>query len=209
MWFDRKRSSVSEQAAEHWPTERMILEGHADYATPEDLEALPSSVLNDIAALCEVESMAPDECIPCLATSLVYQRMEKDRERLNSMNPTEQEFPPGITEAMELPLDPGGLLAGDVQAHKERYALYTSTVDQFTPHHRLELYLRQTQQALDEVMHGPPIPPKDVSLSELAALVVGAEKWVKLVDAQGLELAPEQEAVKEEIQRIITKVRPN
>lgn len=206
MWFDKRKrpGSVTEQTSEegHWPTERMILHGHADYATPGDLEGLDTGLLRDIAQICEVEEYAPEECIPCLAGTMVIDRIAEAKERLDNMAPHET---PEDTKVLPEQVD--WEAEGAAGVPEDVYTVYNHPTEP-DPWYVLRSNLEALQQQLDMALNGPPIPPKDISLEELAALVIGAEKWVKLVDAQGLELAPEQEAVKEEIQRIVAKVRP-
>lgn len=185
MWFDRKqrREHVAEETPdlEHWPTERMIAEGHADYATPEDLEGLDDAILTDIAQLCEVDQFAPDECIPCLAHVTLLERRSHD-------------------EAEDEPEHPFAFV-------DEYFGPSTPKLE--PPAQRFAAKVRELDALVAELLEGPPIPPPNVSLEELAALVVGAEKWVKMIDAQGLELAPAQKQVKDEIERVIAKTRRN
>lgn len=193
MWFDRKRRELVAEEPQHWPTERMIAEGHADYATLEDLEGLGDAVLADIAELCEVDQFAPDECIPCRAHVIYLERKkyaelaQSDQEEVEEYVPEERETPRLDALMQEAPV----------------FEEPAPTVDRFAAK------VKELNALVAELLEGPPIPPPNVTLSELAALTVGAEKWLKMIDAQGLELAPAQEQMKNEIERVIAKMRRN
>lgn len=188
MWFNERKQNVAEVDLEHWPTERMIESGHAEYATPEDLEGLPEERLIEIASLCQVDQYAPDECISCLAHVMLMEKREEEKARLLALAPhilqeDEAPFPdpggePEVPEAEEIPV--------------------------------VERFVQQVEALSDlvaELLEGPPIPPPGVSTEELAALVVGAERWINIMDGQGIQLAPQQEAVKNEIARVVAKVK--
>lgn len=173
---------MSEQAPEpqHWPADRMIREGHAEYADSADLEGLPDPALLAIAQICEVETYAPNECIPCLAGVVLAERAQEARNELLNT-------PPGG--------DPG------LERQQPEPNSTVPVVDRFASH------VRMLNSLVDELLSGPPIPPPEVSQAELAALVVGAEKWLANINSQGLELAPNQERIRAEIQRVIEKVK--
>jgi hypothetical protein len=103
MWFEKRSKPVSENALEHWSTERMILEGHADYATAEDLEGLDDSLLLDISKICEMDVMSPDECIPCMALAM---HLDRQRERLENLAPKDEHLDPNLGDAGEIDFKP-------------------------------------------------------------------------------------------------------
>lgn len=202
MWFERKRQPMPEEDLNHWPGERMIAEGYSEYAVPEDLEGLSDEVLVNIAEVCQVNEFAPDECIPCLAHVTLMERREAEKAQLEAMSPTLDAvdgYLPGLGGAMDMPLDPDGLLRGD--------ATFPAETEEIPVVERFARQVRSLSDLVGELLEGPPIPPPDVSTNELAALVVGAERWVNIMDAQGIELAPQQQAVKNEIARVIAKVK--
>lgn len=163
---------------EHWPTERMVQEGHADYATFEDLEGLDVNLLQDIAVLCEADEFAPEECIPCRAHVKVLEQREE----------AEPDPVPAATEqAAEVSEDP------------------VQNISLVPPAERFASQVRVLNLLVEEMLSGPPIPPRHVSMEELAVLIVGAEKWVQMTAE--VELAPGPAAMRHEIQRVIAKIR--
>lgn len=206
MWFEKRRKPVANitEEPEHWPTERMIEEGHADYATPEDLEGLPDNLLSDIAVLCEVDQYAaPDECVPCLALTMILDRRAAERERLENMAPT----PVEDDEERETPkLD---ALMKETPSFEESEAVGSIPVEvSRRPYVEiLQLQLAAMQNTLEEIVNGPPIPPKDVSLEELALLVVAADRWIKMTEAQGVELATNQQQVLDVTRDLVARLR--
>jgi hypothetical protein len=206
----RRRDNVVEEP-QHWPTERMVLEGHADYATLEDLKDLDDGLLVDIAQICDVNEFAPDECIPCAAHVMF---LERQRERADALNPPDsaddgtEEFPetPATTEenmtALEDEVADQGHRIEDLQEQGQEPA---------PQGHRAEHLLtvvRQLEALLEEVLHGPPIPPKDVSLTELGLLVLAADRWVKVTEAQGVELSPNQQIMLDSTKDLVARLRP-
>lgn len=166
---------------QHWPTERMITEGHAEYATVDDLRPLDIDTLSGIADLCEVGLAAPDECIPCWAYAEIQERRK----------PPEEDEPEGEDPVLSDPL-----ITGPVDTE---------------PVAPLTTVLRQQAlsfiETLNAVLDGPPIPPKDVSLEELATLTLAAKNWIRLMDAQGLELSPKQQILLDETRRLVSRLR--
>ena len=198
------------QTPQHWPTERMITEGHADYATPEDLDGLDNSLLIDIARLCDVETLEPDECIPCRAYTIIADR-EKTKEEGTQTAPSNT-----ITYNPESPEDQARLQAeiDAVEAGREmpRLSSLMGEPSRFQTEEKpvVERFadaVEGLQELVTELLEGPPIPPPNVTLEELGALVVGAKKWLSTLNAQGLELSPGQESVRQEIQRVVEKVQ--
>jgi hypothetical protein len=201
VWFDNKRSETVEDP-QHWPTERMIAEGH-DVVSVEELEALADETLRTLAHLCQVNAVG-DECVSCQAyVTLLERSMERTTDTLTP--PEVPDYQPAAkTEVNHLPGDVFPPLEEDAPfpvPTDTRNASEIPVVERFASH------VRTLSLLVDEMLEGPPIPPPNVTLAELGALVVGAKKWVAMIDAQGLELAPNQQQVKAEIERVIEKVQ--
>lgn len=204
---------AEEETLEHWPTERMITEGWAEFSIPEDLEGLPDEKLVEIATLCQVDQYSPDECIPCLAHVTLMERREAERERLETLAPQEVLWDlPGLQEALDQPMDTA-ILTGPGGAPFPDFGPDGGTPDPRPTVEEVPVVERFAQQVgvlqgmVATLLDGPPIPPPGVSLEELGALVVGASRWLQMLDDQGLELAPAQQAVRAEISRVVAKVR--
>lgn len=201
---------------QHWPTERMINEGYPEYATEEDLEGMDGQALWRLAGICEVKEMAPEECIPCLALvkALEIQQAatEEAEQRLNDMAPVS----PG-----EIP-EPTTFTAPMNQADVETNARET---DQALPGYRHAAMAALTAQAeevplqerfaqvvhlLDDMvttfLEGPPIPPANVSRDELALLVVAAQQWIKITEAQGFQLAAPQQQMLDATKALVSRL---
>lgn len=216
MWFERKRSNdVPEQTPElaHWPTERMILEGHADYAVPEDLEGLDEAILTDIAQLCEVDQYAPDECIPCLAHTMVLDRRgiaaemaEEAEAHAEIMEELEEDYPtPRL--AATLAAVPPWTESDKYEGMEPPRGLFpqedpddTPVADQFASK------VAELSLLVEELLEGPPIPPPGVSLEDLALLTLAADKWVKMSEIQG-GLAPQQQQMLDATRELVTRLR--
>ena len=183
---------MSEQPLEHWPTERMVLEGHAEVAVREDLEDLSDEELAKVAEICVVNEFAPDECIPCYAHT-VY--LDRQKDRLEDMAP-------------DLPEDDdfGSVETSKLDALVEETPVFEQPTKR-PPVERLQLQVAMLQTTLEEIIDGPPIPPKDVSMEELALLVVGADRWVKMTEAQGVDLSPPQQAVLDSTKNLVARLR--
>lgn len=191
MWFDKKRRPM----AEHWPTERMITENHSDYATPGDIEGLATNLLVDIAQLCEVETAAPDECIPCLAYAIVMDReAEKTRLLQESL-----ENPTGAPEAEEEP-EERETPALDGLVAEETVFEPVPVAEQF------RAKVEELHVLTEQMLSGPPIPPPNVTLEELAALMLGAKRWLAMLEGMGAALAPEQESIRTRIQAVVDRL---
>jgi hypothetical protein len=201
MWFEsRRREPVSEETPQHWSTERMILEGYAEIATPEDLEQRTDESLVNIAKICEVEEAAPDECIPCAAYALY---MDRQHERLAALAPTSpedhepsiEETQPRLVETMRME-----------SPFREEPAI--QNISQVPVVERFADQVGVLQSLVTELLEGDPIPPPEVSLEELALLAVAAQKWVKITEAQGTEmLSPQQQAVLDSTKALVSRLR--
>lgn len=205
MWFDKKQGSetvTNESQPQHWPTERMIEEGHTEYATPEDLEALPESILADIAQLCEVDEFAPDECIPCLAHVLFLKRQA----------PTDQPQHPVVADYVSVPVsdeEPGPLPEGIPEVADDYAGIAEAEREIFAPEAVAERFARQVgvlDALVKELLEGPPIPPPGVTLEELSLLVVGAQRWIAITEAQGVELSLPQQQVLDATKALVARL---
>ena len=178
---------MSEQEQpQHWPYERWEEAGYQPI-TAEEMYSASDGELMGMAAVCEVENLDPENCIPCRAMAIVGDRMNARMESQPEVDTEFEEFTPPeplSSEDLAKALDP-------TKSPVERFAAAVHDLNEL----------------VEEMLHGDPIPPKDVSLEELAVLVVASKKWVALLDAQGLELAPSQEALKREVERVIEKVQ--
>ena len=191
MWFEKRRDRVSEEKQpQHWPTERMIAEGHADYATSEDLEGASPRRLLDIAQICEVDTYAPDECIPCKAAVMfLEQEEEKNAPEPEVPDYEPEERPTPALDEMVAESPPWD------DADDQPYGKRVSDARHADPMREVARQAGYLQQLIEEALDGPPIPPRNVSEEELALLVVGAQRWIKITEAQGVELAPAQQQI--------------
>lgn len=171
---------MSEESAQHWPTERMVMEGHAEFATPEDLEGLTDEALWEVSNICTVEEMAPEECIPCLALVKVIENhsaeAEDDTPKLDNL----LHMPSVFTS----PEEPEAVPVAEQFASK----------------------VAELSLLVEELLNGPPIPPPNVSLPDLALLTMAADKWVKMSEIQG-GLLPEQQQVLDATRSLVARLR--
>jgi hypothetical protein len=200
MWYDRKRRHVTETTpeSEHWPTERMIQEGHADYATPEDLEGLTDERLVEIAEICRVTTAAPDECIPCLAYATY---MDRQKAKLEDMVHTI----PGNLDRDEPTPKLDALMAEEPQWVDPPSDTVTN-ITNVPVAERFASHVRVLALLVEEMLEGPPIPPPNVTEAELALLVVGAQRWIRVTEAQGVDLAPEQQKVLDAMKTLVARL---
>jgi hypothetical protein len=205
MWFEsRRREPVSEETPQHWSTERMILEGYAEIATPEDLEQRTDESLANIAKICEVEEAAPDECIPCAAYALY---MDRQRERLAALAPNADlaaHVEKQVSEAIKEPIEEELFLGKP--PFREEPAI--QNISQVPVVERFANQVGVLQSLVTELLEGDPIPPPEVSLEELALLTVAAQKWIRIIEAQGTEtLSPQQQAVLDSTKALVSRLR--
>jgi hypothetical protein len=197
MWFTSKRSESVEEQPQHWPTDRMINEGHSDYATHEDFDGLPDDILKDVADLCEVEEAAPDECIPCWAYA---EYLERQKRRLAEMAPKDPEVVAEMEQIEEEPETP-------------KLDALVSEADTFTEPEmkpiasQFAAKVEELSLLVQELLDGPPIPPKDVSMSDLALLVLAADRWVNMTESQGMELSGQPKAVLDSTKALVARLR--
>jgi hypothetical protein len=204
LWFNRQRreEEVSEETVPQHP-EHVYYEDGSE-VTAESLDRLDDETLWFIAAQCPVDVVAAEDCLACLANAIAADRQQQ-RNGQSSASPGEEEIPfelPGLKEAVETPFteDEVTRLTGDPEWEPPGGdARHADPAKEFA---RQVGYL---QSLVDEMLSGPPIPPRDVSLEELAALVVGSRKWLDMT--QGLDLAPATQAMRDEIQRVVEKVQ--
>jgi hypothetical protein len=199
MWFERKREPVNEEAPQHWPTERMIAGGHADYATPGDLEELDAQTLESISQICAVPVVAPDECIPCLA---YVKWLEMVKVQFEDVAPQVPDFEPAaepseVDAGWPNPQDDLPDAPWEPPGGPARHA---------DPVREIARQAKYLQDLVDEMLDGPPIPPRDVSLDELALLTVAAQRWVKITDAQGVDLSSDQQAMLDATRALVARL---
>ena len=206
MWFDRSKESRVAEAPQHWTTERMILEGHADYATREDLEGMDEGLLIDISKICEVPTAAPEECIPCLAYAMVMERREEQRHALENMNPATPDAQETIKEVVDPPADAVGPDLLSKQKPRKEASPFPGESRHADPTQEIHRTVRYLDGLLEELLNGPPIPPRDVTTEELAILVVAAQRWIKITEAQGVELAPTQQRLLEATKTLVARL---
>lgn len=197
---------MSKPEPQHWPTERMILEGHAEWATHEDFEGVGDDILLKIAEICEVPDTQPDECIPCWAYA---EYMERQQNRLTEMAPDMPE-PETLFETdgdAEYPVKEEDSSKSDEESSftdRPVFAQQARHADPVMEVHRTVKYL---DGLLEEVLNGPPIPPKDVTVAELAMLVIAADKYIRMTEAQGVELASNQQQVLDATKELVARLR--
>lgn len=215
---------MSEQPLEHWPTERMVLEGHTEYALREDLDDLSDEDLAKVAEICIVNEFAPDECIPCYAHTVYLDRQQKHLEDMAPDVPEEFSTDHPLREALEdmAPEDPEPFILPDM---KDRTSSDEDEAEDFTqpdanhpaydpvrdfslpPVERMHHEVKVLNEIMEEILHGPPIPPKDVSVAELAMLVIAADKYIRMTEAQGVELATNQQQVLDATKALVARLR--
>lgn len=196
-WLEDRRVSESEiedtPTDVHKPEAWMLVNGYAEEALEDDLRALPDERLREIALLCTAETYQPDECVPCLAHVLLSERIQARKDAQEP--PEEPQVPSNAGETLN---DQGKIVyATDLSPEPTNRPIEKVFAEK----------VNELQHIVEDLLAGPPIPPREVSYDELAALVVGAEKWVQMMDAQGMELAPKQEAIKERVVAAIKKIR--
>jgi hypothetical protein len=215
--LDKTRRETVAEEPQHWSTERMIQEGRfPEYATHSDFTNASDEVLLKVAELCLVPTADEDACIPCWAYAVFMERQEK---RLEDMNPPSsvddgtEEFPetPATSEWGRTEENMTSLEA-EVSDQTDRLDVLHEQGQEPAPQgHRAEHLLtvvRQLEALLEEVLHGPPIPPKDVSLAELGLLVLAADKWVKITEVQGTDLSPSQRTMLDSTKDLVARLRP-
>ena len=183
MWFDKRRQPVAEN--EHITPDMMVALDQP-YTQFEELMALSDEDLVAISTLCPALEYDSVNCVPCRAAEIVLERVGHAPEILAPKEEAEEYIPMPKLDA--LMAEPPPFEARPVA---EQFAEKVAELD---------LLVKQ-------VLSGPPIPPPNVSLDDLAALVVAAEMWVKTINAQGLELGPTQAAVKTHVEMLIERLR--
>lgn len=172
---------------EHQTPERRMAEGKM-IATFADLEGgLTKTELAEVAAECKAEGEDPETCVSCRALHILFP--DADTPNLDALMQEPSIFEEGVPvpELLEVA---DRILAEDRPVAE----VFAEKV-------------RELESLVSTMLEGPPIPPPNVSLEELAAILVGAEKWVSLVRAQGLELGERQEAMVNEVERVVNKIK--
>lgn len=198
---------MSEQPLEHWPTERMVNEGHAEYAIAADLEDLSDEELAKVAEICIVNEYAPDECIPCLAHVTYLERQKQHLEDLAPALPEDDDFGSEDEERDTPQLD--ALMKEEPSwGEREAHDFIPVEVKKRPPVEILQLQVAMLAETLDDIVNGPPIPPKEVSLAELGLLVLAADKYVRMVEAQEIELSPGARVMLDSTRELVARLRP-
>lgn len=193
MWFNKKRS----EPLQHLTPEQMIENGE-DIATFEDLEGLGDSELARILQLCDVEPADPDACVPCRAYVMLETRQEDHgEEEWRLPSDSLEEYAEPLQKALEEGTD------GDV---------WPSPVARKPVAEQFAEKVEELSLLVAELLQGPPIPPKNVELNELAVLVVAAQKWTAMLDsqlAQGFALSEEQRNLKALVEQVTGRLSAN
>jgi hypothetical protein len=196
MWFERKRRDV-EEAPQHWPTERMVNEGYPEYATETDLEGLSGEELFKIAAICNVVELAPPgECLPCLAMAKAMDMAPPPEVEAGEASEVEEYAPPRLVEDPDH--DPAYV---DSQTHNEPVEEEERDLSEIFADKVAELGV-----LVEEMLHGPPIPPKNVTMVDLSLLMLAADKWVQMSEIQG-GLAPQQQQMLDATKALVSRLR--
>lgn len=197
---------MAETTANHWPTELLIEIGN-DIATREDLAELSLGELWEFAKTCEMPELAPDECVPCYAHTMALEQTEQAQQALSPDVPDVPEYEPpadAATEALDLvEEEPGFPRLEDLMESKPPWAQENRHSDPVQEFARSVGYLNDLVQ---EMVSGPPIPPREVTLDELAVLVVAAQRWIKITEAQGIELAPAQQTLLDATKALVARL---
>lgn len=212
---------MTESTANHWPTELLIEIGN-DIATREDLEELTTEELIEFAKTCEMGDLAPEECIPCYAYQMVLHRME------DTLTPDVPEYEPSPTakdhDILGTKCIKCGMPAADIEPDSDCTGVFvindaaapealTQEKPPWAQENRhndpLQEFARSVgylNDLVQEMVSGPPIPPREVTLDELAVLVVAAQRWIKITEAQGIELAPTQQTLLDATKALVARL---
>lgn len=186
----------------HWPAQRMQEEGYADYMTVEDVEKADDDTLAVLATLCAVDEMQPNECMSCLALAVKSERAHQEAiDHLAAGQPVEEVATD--YESYETPFEE------EQEVSTPKLDALMSEPDVFEPVPVADQFHAKVQELAllaEQMLAGPPIPPPNVSLEDLATLVLGSKRWLAMVEAQGAQFAPDQEAVRQRIQQVVSRL---
>lgn len=163
--------------AGHLTQEDMIAQGQ-EFATFEDLEGLSDAQLVQILELCPLD--ADEESIDSCVPCRAF-KIFKDRQEESE----ETEDHPIQTPRLEAWPSPF------------REAEDLSVVER----------IRGLAEEIARLVNEDSDPVLGVTTEDLAALTVGAKKWLAVVASGGLELASNQERIKERIEAAVAKVQ--
>lgn len=190
-------STAAEIEAEHWPSDRMASEENGKYAawaTEDDLNELSDAELGVIANLCKVDTAAPTECIPCLAAVMLAEKYSVQ----SNAGPGEEGIPFD---------DPSFAQVPDSQPIQPLADALTRAAQHDMPvAERFAYRVRELETLVQEMLEGPPIPPPNVTLEELSLLAVAAQRWIKITEAQGIDLPPNQQQVLDATKSIVSRL---
>lgn len=186
MWGERKRRK---RVSKHQSPEQR-LEANEQFATFEDLDGLTEQALYEIAIQCDEEPALPEECVPCKAFVL-WHEIRQAAALKDAKEDEEEPFRPAIS--VDHPPASGEPAIQNISD--------VPVVERFASQVRVLSLL------VEEMLHGDPIPPPEITIEEVAALTVGSKKWLAMLEAQGLTLSTEQEQVREAVRAAVAKVQ--
>lgn len=192
MWDFLRRAEV----AEHKIDQEYVAEG--GWSRDEFLAAeknLSNADLQAIAGDCEVDAMDPENCVPCLASVALMERLTADEGGQSSAGPGEEEIP--FENADEEPK-----VISELLELAQRHPVEPKPVAQ-----EFAEQVGVLQNLVQTMLLGPPIPPPNVSLDELAILAVASQKWLAIIDAQDVELAANQEQFRQAVRTLVARIR--
>lgn len=165
-----------------------------EIAEQDDITAAPLNTVEILSSLCAADILDPDACPGCFATTVLYERQQEASE---DETDAEEYIPPPTSDVSEdIPEDQKSITAENMSLIPvaERFANQ----------------VRVLSRMVDEMLAGPPIPPREVSLEELAALVLGSERWLSTIDAskaQGFIIGEQQENIVSVVRQTVAKVK--
>jgi hypothetical protein len=129
--------------------------------------------------------------------------LDRQRERLENLAPKDEHLDPNLGDAGEIDFKPE---TPKLDALMDEAPVFTEpevkdTASQFADK------VAELQDLVTELLHGPPIPPPNVTVADLALLVVAADRWTKMTEGQGLELSPNQQAVLDSTKELVSRLR--
>ncbi len=207
--------NLDAERPQHSTPEQRIAAG-SEIATFEDLDGLPESRLLEIMQECPVEPPDPDICVPCRAYTMVMElrREAADQAREALQNPTAPKVTSDMTgpeqQAVRSLQEPAVPEGDPVAAGYLPPAPAPDVEDVEDVRYRISEKVQELENLVQEAFFGPPIPPRDVSMQDLAALTVAASLWVKSMDArlaEGFTLTPEMSEAKTVVEAVIAKVK--
>lgn len=181
-------------------------------ATFEDLEGLTQDQLYEVANECLVEILDSTICVPCRATEILMEGDEETR----AMALAILENPLGTDQSMGETVMPEPRVQGvnDLLPPEPTTEESTAFESELPQEEDVRILFARQVHALNltvkQMLEGAPIPPPNVSVEELAALVVGADLWLKDMDAriaEGFALTDPYEERRQHIALIVGRLK--